>query len=68
MKFNMRKANPMTIMAAVLVLGALYMIAVRKPAAKKKKPRVRFQDSDPSMTQNRPAPAHAQKDPNARVW
>ena len=64
------KVTPMTIMAMVLILGALYMLAVRKPAAKKLK--VRFEDEvkgeDPALPQNRPAPAHIQADPNEKLW
>ena len=64
------KVTPMTIMAMVLILGALYMLAVRKPVVKK--PKVRFEDEvkteDPAPPQNRPAPAHNQADPNEKLW
>lgn len=58
------KANPMTLMAFVLVLAALYMLMLRKPQPKVKS--VRFVEKD--IVRERPAPAHMQADPNSRMW
>lgn len=59
------KANPMTIMAFVLVLAALYMLILHKPKAPKKS--VRFMEKN-DIVRERPAPAHMQADPNSRMW
>lgn len=59
------KANPMTIMAFVLVLAALYMLMLRKPRASTKS--VRFMEKN-DIVRERPAPAHMQVDPNSRIW
>lgn len=61
----MMKANPMTIMAFVLILVALYMLMLRSPQPKKVKS-VRFVEED--IVHERPAPAHMQADPNSRLW
>lgn len=60
----MMKVNPMTLMAFVLVLAAMYMLILQKPQKKVKS--VRF--SDNVAVSERPAPAHMQADPNSRLW
>lgn len=61
----MMKANPMTFMAFVLILVALYMLMLRRPQPKKVKS-VRFVEED--IVHEHPAPAHMQADPNSRMW
>lgn len=58
------KANPMTLMAFVLVLAAMYMVTLNKPTAPVKT--VRFAEKE--VVRERPAPAHMQGDPNSRMW
>lgn len=60
----MMKANPMTLMAFVLALAAMYMLMLRKPEKKVKT--VRFVEQE--VVRDRPAPAHIQTDPNSRMW
>ena len=60
----MMKANPMTLMAFVLVLAAMYMVTLNKPKAPVKT--VRF--APVKNVHERPAPAHMQADPNSRMW
>ena len=62
----MMKANPMTLMAFVLALAALYMLMLRRPQPKKVKS-VRFVEKE-EVVRERPAPAHMQADPNSRLW
>lgn len=59
------KANPMTIMAFVLILAAMYMVVLNKPTKKVKS--VRFVENK-EVVRQRPAPAHTQVDPNSRIW
>ena len=60
------KSNPMTLMAFVLVLAALYMVMLHKPKEREVKA-VRFVEKE-TIVRERPAPAHTQNDPNERLW
>ena len=60
------KANPMTLMAFVLVLAAMYMVLLNKPEPRAPVKTVRF--APVKNVHERPAPAHMQADPNSRMW
>lgn len=59
------KVNPMTIMAYVLILAALYMLMLSRPKPTKS---VQFAEMDEEIVRERPVPAYAQIDPNSRMW
>lgn len=64
MKLKM-KVTPMAIMAYIVILTALYILMLGQPKAKKS---VRFAAPAAQARIMRPAPAHAQADPNSRMW
>lgn len=59
------KVSPMTIMAYVLILAALYMLMLSRPKPTKS---VQFAEVNEEIIRERPAPAHTQIDPNSRIW